>query len=156
MSPKEVRARDRPTGSSNLSSEVQSSLLENLPDLLFLLADTREQLAQMRTETVQASLQASRDDQAVTQLREVVASLQGELEVAAEARRTLESELSEALGRIDAGNEDQRRLQETVRLIEVRATTAEAQLQEIRASRSWRVADPLRRAGSFVRRIRNP
>jgi chromosome segregation ATPase len=155
MSPKEVRARDRPTGPSSLSSEVQNSLIENLPDLLFLLADTREQLAQVRTEIVQASLQASQDDQAVAQLREVVASLQGELRVTADERRTLESQLSEALGRIDAGHEEQRRLQETVRLMEIRANAAEAQLSEIRASRSWRVANPLRRAGSFIRRIRS-
>ena len=155
MSPKEVRARDRSAGSSELSPEVQNSLLETLPDLLFLLADTREQLALVRSELGEVNLRVEVADQAVAQLREVVAALQRELAVNADERRALQDQLNDAEGRCEAADEEQRRLQEAVRLMEIRASTAEAQLHEIRASRSWRMAEPLRRAGSFVRRIGN-
>jgi len=147
--------------SSSLDSTLQSSLVQTLPDLLFLLADTREQLEQTRADTARAEGEVEASTQAHTRLLTLVAGLQDDLTRISQENSELADQLASVgpytnslEGRISELEAECRRQAEAARQAGLQVAVAEDQLREIRESRSWRIAEPLRRAGALVKRLR--
>jgi hypothetical protein len=139
---------------------IQDSLVKTLPDLLFLLADTREELERSRTDLATATAKFEAGEQAQTRLLGLVAGLQGDVQRMSEENAELVGQLVAAgpdnqnlKDRVAELEEECRRQTEAARQAELQAATSEAQLREVRASRSWRMAEPLRWAGSWARSV---
>jgi chromosome segregation ATPase len=155
-------AVDGATRSSSLDSTLQSSLVETLPDLLFLLADTREQLEQTRTHAASVEGEVDAANEAHARLLTLVAGLQDDLKRISQENTELADRVVSAGPyahslevRISEVEAECRRQAEAARQAGLQVAVAEAQLREIRESRSWRIVEPFRRAGALVRRIRS-
>jgi chromosome segregation ATPase len=160
MDRQEAQASDTAATAPSASPALTESLIKTLPDLLFLLADTREQLDQVRLELAESRARFDTEVQAEAKLLEMIAAMQGDTELMTEEMRGLRDRVAAAEGRASeleehfSTTEDTSRHQvEAVRQADIRAETAEAQLREIRASRSWRMGNPVRRAGAKLRTI---
>ena len=147
---------------SSLDSTLQSALEQTLPDLLFLLADTREQLEEARVDAAQLRIEIEAADQAQTRLLALVAGLHGDLKRLSQENAELTDQLKGSgpyahslENRIGELEEECRRQAEAARQAGLQATVAEDQLREIRESRSWRIAEPFRRVGAIARRARS-
>jgi septal ring factor EnvC (AmiA/AmiB activator) len=160
MNSKGAEAVSGVTEPPSVDPTLQESLVATLPDLLFLLADTREQLEQARSDLAAAMVEVEAGEQAQTRLLGLVAGLQGDLKRISEENTELVDQLVAAgpynrtrEDRVDELEEECRRQTEAARQAGLQAATAEAQLREVRASRSWRMAEPLRWAGSWARGV---
>jgi chromosome segregation ATPase len=143
---------------TSIGPEVQESLVRALPDVLSLLADTREQLVMARSQLKVMSTELEAAHELEGRLRTMVAALQDE---------SLRHQLREAHIQLEEANAHISSLErqmalagekihdfaQAAHLTSLRAEAAEAQVREIHASRSWRVGSLWRRVGSFVTNI---
>ncbi len=134
---------------SAIGVDVQTALVETLPSLLLLLADTREQLEEVRTKLAEALTRADASNRAEEALREVVHALQHDLALHVDEEQSLRirldkerESLSQVNERLVEVDETLKHRAEAARQAEERAGLAEQQLQDIRSSRTWRLADP--------------
>jgi predicted nuclease with TOPRIM domain len=160
MDSRDAEAMSGATEPPSLDHTIQDSLVKTLPDLLFLLADTREELERARTDLATAMVEVEAGEQAQSRLLGLVAGLQGDLKRISEENAELVDQLVTAgpynrtlEDRVGELEEECRRQTEAARQAGLQAATAEAQLREVWASRSWRMAEPLRRAGSWARSV---
>jgi chromosome segregation ATPase len=152
MPSEDVRDREDGPGGLPIGPETQRALVEAVPDLLLLLADTREQLERVRAELVEVTARAEGTEQAERHLRQMVAELQDELERANATNASLLSEIDQARADVVMSGDELARTTETLLNTGARAQRAEAQLEEIRASTAWRLTYPLRRLAALSKR----
>lgn len=147
-----------------------AKLVETLPDLLLLLADTREELERTRNKLSQAGEQQDQHEEMLLRLRTQVDALRDELEasrnaltIAREERGLLGQQLETALddGRkavasaAAAAGEHQVALANAVdhaRAQGERALRAEAEFRAVTLSFSWRITAPMRFMTGRIRR----
>jgi hypothetical protein len=151
MPPEDVRDLESESGGP-VSARTQKALVEAVPDLLLLLADTREQLERVRSELLEVTARAERAQQAERQLREMVAELQDDLEREGAVVASLRGEVHEARANLVESRNEVAQITEILLNTGSRAQVAEAQLEEIRASTAWRLTAPLRRLASLGQR----
>jgi chromosome segregation ATPase len=152
MPSEDVRDREDGSGGLPIGPATQRALVEAVPDLLLLLADTREQLERVRAEVVEVTARAEGTEQAERQLRQMVSELQDELERATVTATSLRSEIDDARSDLVLSGDELARTTEILLNTGARAQRAEAQLDEIRSSTAWRLTSPLRRLAARSKR----